>query len=152
MGYKVCIGGTFDILHRGHKILINTAFKKAGDGFVFIGLADGDLIKSKENVKNIDKRTDQLVSFVESKDYMAKYEIKPIFDIYGPTISEDFDIIVVSKDSRKNAEKINSRRKKAGLNDLKIVVIPMVLGDDGKPISSTRIKKREIDKKGNIIE
>ena len=51
---KVCIGGTFDFINKGHKLLIDTAFKKAGSkGFVFIGLAYDELIKDKDNIKAV---------------------------------------------------------------------------------------------------
>ena len=38
------------------------------------------------------------------------------------------------------------------MHPLDIVVVSFVLADDGVPISSTRIRKGEIDKKGNLIQ
>ena len=49
---RVCIGGTFDIFHKGHKLLIDTAFKIAGkQGHVFIGITNGDILKAKGDIK-----------------------------------------------------------------------------------------------------
>ena len=46
---KVCLGGTFNNLHKGHEYLILKAFEVAGDdGSVFIGLAIGKLLKNKD--------------------------------------------------------------------------------------------------------
>ena len=48
---KVCVGGTFNNLHKGHKFLLKKAFESAGEnGFVYIGLAKGSLIKNKKNI------------------------------------------------------------------------------------------------------
>ena len=42
---KVCIGGTFNLLHKGHKLLIKKAFEVAGkNGSVLIGVTSGKLI------------------------------------------------------------------------------------------------------------
>ena len=37
---RICVGGTFNILHKGHELLIKTAIQHAGkEGYVFIGIA-----------------------------------------------------------------------------------------------------------------
>ena len=42
---KVCIGGTFNPLHKGHKLLIDKAFEVAGkQGSVFIGITTGEIV------------------------------------------------------------------------------------------------------------
>jgi len=47
---RVCIGGTFEFLHKGHKKLIDKAFEIAGkNGFVFIGLTTSEFTKRKKN-------------------------------------------------------------------------------------------------------
>jgi len=38
------------------------------------------------------------------------------------------------------------------MSPLDIVVVSFVLADDGHPISSTRIRSGEINKKGNILK
>jgi len=149
---KVCIGGTFDIIHKGHERLIMKAFSLAKkNGFVFIGLSDEKLIEKKRNLKEYNKRKKQLNNFLKKQDFKSKYIIKKITDIYGPTLKEDFDIIVVSEESVKNAELINQKRKKLGKKPIKIEKIPYVLAEDGLPISTTRIKNKEIDKDGKKI-
>jgi len=149
---RVCLGGTFDNFHKGHKKLISEAFRVAGvKGFVFIGLSDGKLLENKKNGKNWQIRKKNLEKFILKENYQSNFEIFPITDIYGPTIVEDFDAIVVSNGSEKNARKINEKRKELGKKPLRIVTIPYVLAKDGKPISSTRIRNNEIDEEGNIL-
>jgi len=150
---RVCIGGTFDILHKGHKKLIDVAFKTAGkEGFVFIGLSNEKLLENKKNTKDWKIRKMNLEKFILEKNYNSDFEIMSINDIYGPTLIDDFDAIIVSTGSEKNAKKINEKRKELGKKPLKIITIPYVLAKDNKPISSTRIKNNEIDEEGNILQ
>jgi pantetheine-phosphate adenylyltransferase len=74
--------------------------------------------------------------------------IEPISDIFGPTLEEPFDVIVVSAETRKTAEIINEKRWEKGWKPLTIVEIPFVLAEDGKPIQSSRIINGEIDVQG----
>lgn len=150
---RVCVGGTFDIIHKGHKTLIKKAFENAGkDGKVFIGLASGDLIKSKTNVKPFNVRKDELEKFLYNNRFANQAEIVPIKNKYGLTLDKDFDAIVISPETEKIAIEINKKRFLKGKKPLKIIKIPYVLAEDGKPISSTRINKKEIDEDGNILQ
>jgi len=149
---KVCIGGTFDIIHKGHELLISKAFEIANEnGTVFIGITSDNLIKNKKETKSFNFRKKSVKEFLEKKETLDKAIIKKISDKFGPTIDEDFDAIVVSPETVKTAEEINKIRKKKGKKPIKIVKIPFVLADDGKPISSTRIRNGEIDAEGYNI-
>ena len=149
---KVCIGGTFDIIHKGHRFLIKKAFEIASEnGNVFIGITSDDLIKNKKETRSFNSRKRSFKEFLEERRMLDNVIIKPINDKFGPTIDEDFDVIVVSPESFKTAEEINKIRGKKGKQPIEIVKIPFVLADDGKPISSTRIRKGEIDIEGHII-
>jgi len=148
---KVCLGGTFNILHSGHKLLIDKAFEIAGiNGSVFIGLTSKGFVKNKKNVKSLIERKKGLEQYLSEKGYLNRSIIKPIFDKYGPSIDDRFDAIVVSPETKKTAEEINYKRKKKGKKALKIIQIPFVLGKDGKPIRSSRIYDKEIDENGNF--
>ena len=59
---KVCIGGTFNIFHKGHKKLIDKAFQIAGKkGSVFIGLTTGKILNKKPYVKTFEERKEFLL-------------------------------------------------------------------------------------------
>lgn len=149
---KVCLGGTFDILHKGHEALIEKAFEIAGkEGFVFIGLTKKKIQENKK-VRRYDERKKDLLKFLKEKNWLERAKILQIEDRYGLATIEDYDAIVVSPGTRRVAEEINEIRKKKGLKELKIVEVPYVLAKDGKPISSTRIKNREIDRDGNLLK
>jgi pantetheine-phosphate adenylyltransferase len=143
---KVILGGTFDILHKGHEALLKKAFEL---GKVVIGLTSDKFAQKlkKREITPFEERKKNLENFIR-KNYAKKAKIVKIDDVFGPALRENFDFIVVSKKTFKEAQKINQRRKKLGKKQLKIVRIDMVLGENGKPISGTRIKNGEIDAKG----
>ena len=148
----VIIGGTFDIVHKGHKKLIDKAFEKASEkGSVFIGLSTGILVNKKRDVRPFEERKMKLVEYIKSKCFKADFKIEPIKDIYGPTLEEDFDSIIVSPETYTNATKINQKRSEKDKKPMEIIKIPYILADDKKPISTTRIKKGEIDSEGKLI-
>ncbi len=150
---KVCLGGSFGPLHKGHKKLIEKAFKIAGkNGFVFIGLTTNKMTKRKKIVGTIEERQKKLQEYLFEKCFIDRALIIPIADKYGPSIEDDFDAIIVSPETFKTAKEINLKRVENGKKPLKIIKISYILAEDGKPISSTRILKREIDENGRILK
>lgn len=152
-GKRVCIGGTFNILHKGHKKLIDTALELAGrNGEVFIGLSTGSLLSSKKSlIKPFSDRKRYIERYIRDKKFDGKFEIIPIETPFGLTLAEDFDIIVVSPETVSTAIEINKKREELGRKPIEIVEIPFILAEDGKPISSTRIYRGEIDEEGNLL-
>jgi pantetheine-phosphate adenylyltransferase len=144
---KVCLGGTFNILHKGHKCLIDKAFQTAGeDGTVFFGVSKGEkLHQFKKFVKPFDERVGNLKKYLALKKFDKRSVILAIYDNYGLAVDMDFDAIIVSPGTIENAIKINEEREKKGKKPLKIVKISYVLAEDKKPISSTRIFENIID-------
>ena len=69
------------------------------------------------------------------------------------TISgKGLDALVVSKETEQTAEKINKIAFEAGLQHLKIITVNMVPAENCSPISTTRIRKGEIDRNGHMIK
>ena len=150
---NVCIGGTFDRLHKGHKILLKKAFEVAGEkGKVFIGITSDNFIKDKKNVKSLNVRLTNIKKYLKKEGYEKKYFIQPISNKFGTSINGDFAAIVVSSETKKNAQEINKKRIKLGKKPLKIIAIKLVLAEDDLSISSTRIRNNEIDENGRIIK
>lgn len=153
------MGGTFESLHAGHSQLIEEAFDilaKNGGGFVHIGLTSDEMASSKNHsVSKYSVRENELNHYIFSilKKHSLppdSYAISKIEDPFGSTISDYYDIIVVSPDTRAGAEKINEIRRTKGLALLKIHVVDFVLAEDTIPISTTRIYNGEIDKNGQL--
>lgn len=137
---KVVAGGTFEILHPGHKALLRKAFLL---GRVTIGLTSNNFAKrlKKRKVKDFKQRKKELKDFTE-KEFKALPRIVKIEDKFGPTLKENFDYIVVSPETYKTALLINQKRQKINKKPIKIVKIKFVLDQDGKPISATKILKK----------
>jgi len=151
---KVVIGGTFDFLHKGHKKILEIGMQIGRE--VVIGLTS-DKFASRfriEKVSPYEKRKKDLEKFLMEKfNKEISYKIVKIEDTYGvATLDPEIDCIVVSEETLLRAEEINAIRFKKGLEKLTIVVVPIVLADDGKPLSSDRIRAREIDVNGKRLE
>jgi len=146
---KVCLGGTFDILHEGHKLLLKKACQTGKE--VFIGLATDELVvKLGKEAKSYEERKKELEEYIEKQGWKNKVRILPLKDVYGTAVEEDFDAIVVSPETEKRAKEINEIRKKKGLKELKIIKVPFVVANDGIAIATRRIKNREIDGKHRL--
>lgn len=147
---RIAVGGTFDPLHEGHKALLTKASELSRGGELLVGLTSNEMVRNKSHdVVDYQQRFEDVLGFIRSQ------EIEPVIvrldDPYGPTIKEDFDYIVVSPETHPVALKINTIRREKGLKALKIVLVDYVLADDGLPISSTRIKRGEIDASGRVL-
>ncbi len=117
---------------------------------MLVGLTSDEMVRNKSH-----DVADYRLRLEVVRDFIRSQGIDPVIvrldDPFGPTILEDFDNIVVSPETRPVALKINRIRREKGLRSLKIVLVDYVLAGDGLPISSTRIKKGEIDERGHVI-
>jgi pantetheine-phosphate adenylyltransferase len=151
---SVAVGGTFDELHRGHESLLSKAFE-VGEKIV-IGLSS-DAFVSKMGKPHITatyaERLKELQAFLEKSDWADRAEIVPLDDPYGLTVSgKGLEALVVSEETESTAGRINEIRGKAGLPPLKIVTVSMVPAENCVPISTTRIRRGEIDRNGHLIK
>jgi len=139
---KVVIGGSFNVLHKGHKALLSKAFQL---GNVTVGLTSNILARKikRRKIKDFKHRRKELKNFIK-KEFDIKPKIVKIEDKFGLTLKKDFDYIVVSPRTYKTALLINQERQKRNKKPIKIIKINFVLAQDRKPISSTRILKGKI--------
>lgn len=148
---RVCFSGTFNVLHIGHKKLIDKAFELAGpQGSVHIGISEGKLIENKKYKIPIEQRLSNLKEYLKEKGYTSRATIKVIRDEFDKAATGDYDTMIVSPETIKNAEELNEIRIKNGKKPLKLFKVEYVLADDNKPISSTRILDKEIDEEGRV--
>jgi pantetheine-phosphate adenylyltransferase len=148
---KVCFGGTFNIIHKGHELIFQKAFED--DNIVAIGLTSDDLIKSEKEVevKDYEARKEQMESYFENNGWSGRYSIVPLTDKLGPSVYKDFDAIVVSEETEKRAREINFQRENNNLAPLKIITVKMAYAQNGEVISATKIKRGEMNKHGKLL-
>jgi pantetheine-phosphate adenylyltransferase len=151
---KVAVGGTFDELHKGHKMLLIKAFE-VGER-VLIGLCTDEFVvkMGKPHVTApYEARLKELQAFLKKLDLNYKAEIIPLNDPYGNTLTDKcIEALVVSEETKKTAIKINQKRNEARLPPLTIVTIRMVPAENCKPISTTRIRRGEMDREGHLLK
>ena len=149
----VSVGGTFDVMHKGHWFLLEETFN-VGDMAV-VGITTDEFVASMKKHHKVDtykNRVKDVEDFLKEKGYLDRAKIVPLNDPFGPTIdSDEIEGIIVSEETEVTAEVINKMRVERGKKPLLIFVITMVLADDGKPISSTRVRKQEVDRYGRLI-
>ncbi|XP_073464402.1 bifunctional coenzyme A synthase isoform X3 [Aquarana catesbeiana] len=109
----VVVGGTFDRLHSAHKILLSIC-GLLSDRRLLIGVADHELLDNKilkELIEPYEKRVNKLSQFLVDVKPSLIYNIVPISDPYGPSITDpDLKCIVVSEETRKGGLSVNRIR------------------------------------------
>jgi len=147
----VALGGTFDIIHKGHLVLLQKGFSIASE--VIIGLTSDEFAikKGKKLLHNYSQRFGSLKSVIDKNFPNSYYEISKLDNDFGPAIlKSEVEALVVSEEKIGQGEVLNKLRSQKHLSPVAVVSVPMVLAKDGKRISTTRIKNSEIDTEGNL--
>lgn len=150
--YKtIAMGGTFDQIHSGHESLFKRAFETGEN--VVIGLASDELVKKlgKKIEHDYAFRYAQLEKYLQSSYPGRNFMITSLNNTYGPGMfTSKIEAIAVSEETLAGVADANKKRVETGLAPLKVEVVSMLNAEDGKRISSTRIRAGEIDIHGNV--
>ncbi len=147
----VALGGTFDIIHKGHIALLQKGFSISSK--VIIGLTSDELAikKGKQLLHNYSQRFELLESTIKKNFPNSHYEISKLDNDFGPAVLEGaVEALVVSEETTEKGKILNELRRQRHLSPVQIVSVPLALAKDGKRISTTRIKNSEIDPDGNL--
>lgn len=154
--YSVLVGGTFDVFHKGHRLLIEKAIS---EGNTVIGITSDELANKsrKRTVNPFSKRSETVRKFAReiATEQNAEFTINKIDTPNGPAYTgEQYETIIVSPESKTidRVNKINDERIENGLNKLDIKVVEPFYAEDNQRISSTRIRNGIIDKNGDLIK
>ncbi len=139
--------GTFNILHDGHKKLIDRAFE-CGDR-IRIGLTSDKMAMAV--------RDDVIPFYMRKKsleEYLARYEkpweVYEISDVFGPReMMDETDVLVVSPETLGNANLLNKDRISRGIPEMRIEVVELVMACDGIKISSEAVLRGCYAKNGS---
>ena len=150
---KVATGGTFDRIHAGHRRLLERSFE-VGDEVV-IGLTSDEFARRegkrpKRSYRHEGGRAPTPTSRQLSP--AGAIRIARLDDYFGPGIANaEVEALVASPETGKRVELANGLRAERGFSPLELVVIDWVAAEDGQPISSTRIRRGEIDEEGRLL-
>ncbi len=148
----IAMGGTFDIIHRGHLTLLSSAFEISDK--TIIGLTSDELAKKKGKVpfNNYQTRFENLSSIISKEFPKASFQISKLDSDFGPAVLEKgVEALVVSDETSNQGKILNDLREEKNLPPVQIITVPMFLAKDGTRISTTRIKNSEIDTEGNLL-
>lgn len=144
-------GGTFDIIHRGHKALLSRAFFVSEA--VIIGLTSDEfaLKRDKKLLNKYGTRFENLAGMIACDFPKSEFRISRLDSNFGPAVLErGVEALVVSDETMDQGRILNGMRSKMGMPPVEVVVVPMEMADDGRRISTTRIRNSEIDADGRI--
>lgn len=147
------MGGTFDLLHIGHLDLLKKSFEIGS--YVIIGVTSDNFATSilKKRLQNpFDTRYKNLIALIKKEIKSDSFEITKLDEEFGPLMfSEKIDCLVVSSETNTKSARINKLRSDKGLLPLDIIIVKLRLAEDGFPISSTRLRTKEIDSSGRTL-
>jgi inosine/xanthosine triphosphatase len=146
---KVGVGGTFNVLHKGHRRLLETAV--ANGDLLAVGLMSDDYCRRHKNmVLPYAERERALRELLMQKG--TEFTVVPLNVKEGSAPSDpDLDVLIVSQETQALGPRINDMRLRNGLRPVRIVVVPYVLAEDYRPISSTRVLNGDIDIEGRLL-
>src|ERR1035437_8329917 len=134
----VVCGGTFDLLHAGHKAFIKDVLNTSEK--VILGITDDSYVQDFKNnlgVEDFQTRQFAVEQFLSSIHANDRIKIVGISNAYEPYLetSLDYQAIVVTEQTAKAAEQINAKRQQNNVPKLEVVVSPMKKAANGQPIS-----------------
>ncbi|PRQ74496.1 hypothetical protein AAT19DRAFT_14849 [Rhodotorula toruloides] len=126
------MGGTFDHLHMGHKLLLSMACSITSQKLI-VGVSDDALLKNKKHrdlLEPLNVRIRNVQSFVALIRPEIQCECVPLQDVYGPTANDpSIQALVVSDETKAGGDTINKLRTSRSLPPLDVWCISLVAHD-----------------------
>ncbi len=144
------VAGTFSRFHAGHAWLLETAFSKCEKVIVCITTQSYAAKLNKHHpVEDYGARVKNVVRFLHERGLLERAIIYPLEDFYGPAIVRpDIEALFASEETFLGALKVLKERIRRGLKNMDLVVVSLLLAENGRPVKSTRIWHGEIDEYG----
>lgn len=146
------VGGTFDCIHKGHAALLEAAFGAAEE--VIVGLVSDEFAASRGKAPRgaYPARLEALRAHIARRHAGRPHEIRRLDAEYGPAAYEGrVEALVASPETAHRATGLNAARARLGARPVEVIVVPMAMADDGRRVSSTRIRAGEIDADGRVL-
>ena len=147
--FRCClVGGTFDRLHAGHRLLLDAASKDAEA--IEIHITSDSMAEEKSPfVQPFDERMNELHNWAETISD-CKVSVHQLNDTYGPARHHTTaDAIVATPETLGMCNSINEERKENGLQALHIIEVMHLDAVEGGIISSSAIRNGYMDQEGH---
>ena len=145
------VGGTFDHLHAGHRLLL-AATALATKKRVYVGIASDALLQSKkfsEFLEPFDRRAQIVVDYLKKSKPSLAVEVSALLDPKQPPKAATLPQItglVVSEETLKGAEKLRDMRRDQNIEEpLAFIVVGLIAASslETEKLSSTFLRSRE---------
>jgi cytidyltransferase-like protein len=152
--YKaITAAGTFDHFHQGHQTFLRHAFQLAQT--VYLGITGDAFVrntKPTEEIQSFALRRTAIEDFLSANHLLSRAKLFELTTPFGPAIEKNcpFEAILVTSDTLSTAKEINQQRYTQGLSPLSIETTTLLSSEDGKVLSSTRIRQGEVDRNGKV--
>jgi len=147
--YQRClVGGTFDRLHAGHRLLLDAAQRAAHHMEIHV-TSDAMAEQKSHAIQSFETRRDVLLDWIEAHA-PHRATVHQLEDVSGPAPTHPTaDCIVATPETRGQCESINVEREANGLAPLAIIEVNHLNDMTGDIISSSRIRNGYIDAEGH---
>ena len=142
---QAAVGGTFDHLHAGHRLLLAVSALATG-GSLFVGVTGDKLLAAKAHagvLQPYGQREAKAVAFVRAVRPGLGVTTGALLDPAAPTAAETdlrMQALIVSRETLGGGEAINAGRARRGYPPLDLVVIGLVAPGGGAKVSSTDLR------------
>ena len=147
--YQRClVGGTFDRLHAGHRLLLDAAQRAAAH--VEIHITSNAMAEHKSsNIQSFESRREEVLVWVE-RHAPHRVTVHELTDVHGPAPTHpSADCIVATPETIGQCRSINEKREEIGLSPLSIIEVSHFQDHLGGILSSSRIRNGQIDPEGH---
>lgn len=139
----VAVGGTFDRLHAGHRLLLTVA-SWTTKGCLWVGVTGSKLLTRKKHanlIASFDQRAEDVRSFVQqTKPDLPELRVQELEDAAGASGTDPgVQALVLTKETMKGGVAVNEQRHKSGLQKLDLVVVDILFQSSSK-LSSTALR------------
>lgn len=146
-GDSVVLGGTFDHLHIGHKLLLTMGVLSARSA-MWVGVTSTALLAKKEHreyIEPIDVRMARVRQFLrdvsQALGKSLALHVVPISDPCGPAGTlPDLDVLLVTEETVRGIEPIAAERAKHGVRPLHVYTVSLVHSAAAAKTGSTDIR------------
>lgn len=139
---QVVVGGTFNVFHKGHAKLLDTAMTIASfkNAALVIGVTSDELAQSSRSVpvRPYRARLDDVAGYVERSDIRPEFGpvmYSTIYDVSDLPVMDERDTLVVSEETEERARKLLTEKGYI----CKVRTVPMVKDKNGEEMHSTKI-------------